>query len=138
MKFSLIASALLAVAAAQYGAPAEESCSAVVTVTVTEYVPQFTLSSQSRPTNNQTRTAKHTPSAPASHKPTGPAPYPTTAVPKPSVPAVGTGYPPKPSGTASPSGTGAYSAPPSQFTGAASSLKVGGALAAGAVAALFL
>jgi hypothetical protein len=64
----------------------------------------------------------------------------------------GTGYPIKPTGypislpsplpsgtgTAAPSGTGAYSAPPSQFTGAASSLKVGGALAAGAVAALFL
>jgi hypothetical protein len=59
----------------------------------------------------------------------------------PSAPA-GTGYPvlggAKPSGAASPSGTGAYSAPPSQFTGAASSLKVAGALAAGAVAALFL
>jgi hypothetical protein len=38
MKFSIIASALIAVAAAQYGTPAEESCSAVVTVTVTEYV----------------------------------------------------------------------------------------------------
>jgi hypothetical protein len=44
----------------------------------------------------------------------------------------------KPSGTAAPSGTGAYSAPPSQFTGAASNLKVGGALAAGAVVAMFL
>lgn len=44
----------------------------------------------------------------------------------------------KPSGTAAPSGTGAYSAPPSQFTGAASSVKVGGVMAAGAVVALFL
>jgi hypothetical protein len=38
MKFSIIASALIAVAAAQYGTPADESCSTVVTVTVTEYV----------------------------------------------------------------------------------------------------
>jgi hypothetical protein len=60
-------------------------------------------------------------------------------------PPAGTGYPSKPvmggakpSGTAAPSGTGAYSAPPSQFTGAASNLKVGGALAAGAVVAMFL
>jgi hypothetical protein len=53
---------------------------------------------------------------------------------------VGTGSPSSPvmGGGAKPSGTGAYSAPPSQFTGAASSLKVGGVLAAGAVAALFL
>lgn len=61
----------------------------------------------------------------------------------PSVPAVpvGTGYPVVPSGSggvAKPTGTGAYSAPPSQFTGAASSLKVGGALVAGAFAAVFL
>jgi hypothetical protein len=86
----------------------------------------------------------NTPSAPASHAVTGPAPYPTVVVP--SAPA-GTGYPAappagtgaaQPSGTAAPSGTGAYSAPPSQFTGAASSIKVGGALAAGAFAALFL
>jgi hypothetical protein len=101
--------------------------------------------------------AQNTPSAPASHAVTGPAPYPTSVVvpvpsmpagtgypveggskPVPSVPA-GTGYPSSPvMGGAKPSGTGAYSAPPSQFTGAASSLKVGGALAAGAVAALFL
>lgn len=99
---------------------------------------------------------KHVPSAPVSHPANGPAPYPTTyAHPEPSKPA-GTGYPsgtgpvsmpspivptggyPHPSGSAKPSGTGAYSAPPSQFTGAASNLKVGGALAAGAVAALFL
>jgi hypothetical protein len=88
----------------------------------------------------------NTPSAPASHAVTGPAPYPTTyAVPGPPAPPAGTGYPSspveggaQPSGTAAPSGTGAYSAPPSQFTGAASSLKVGGALAAGAFAALFL
>ncbi|KAF2829941.1 hypothetical protein CC86DRAFT_403274 [Ophiobolus disseminans] len=136
MQFSIFAfaSALLAVAAAQYGAPAEESCAAVVTVTVTS-------------------TLKHVPSAPASHPATGPAPYPSTwAVPASSAPAgtgypskpVGTGYPSvplgasKPTGTAAPSGTGAYSAPPSQFTGAASGLKVGGALAAGAVVALFL
>ncbi|KAH7075427.1 hypothetical protein BKA63DRAFT_565509 [Paraphoma chrysanthemicola] len=131
MKFSIIASALIAVAAAQYGTPAEESCSAVVTVTVTE-------------------TLKHTPLAPSSHAATGPAPYPTTYAPKPSAP-VGTGYPVVPGsskvpldltktsvGTAAPSGTGAYSAPPTQFTGAASHIKVGGALAAGAVAALFL
>ncbi|KAF2036231.1 hypothetical protein EK21DRAFT_83933 [Setomelanomma holmii] len=121
MKFSIIASALIAVAAAQYG---EESCSAVVTVTITE-------------------TLKHTPLAPSSLPATGPAPYPTTYAP---APPVGTGYSSKVPldltktsvGTAAPSGTGAYSAPPSQFTGAASSLKVGGALAAGAVAALFL
>jgi len=92
---------------------------------------------------------KHVPSAPASLPVGGPAPYPTTAVPMPSVPA-GTGYPSMPAGTgspstplgatgtAAPSGTGAYSAPPSQFTGAASGLKVGGAIAAGALAALFL
>jgi hypothetical protein len=88
----------------------------------------------------------NTPSAPASHAVTGPAPYPTTvAALSPPAP-VGTGYPlspveggaAQPSGTAAPSGTGAYSAPPSQFTGAASSIKVGGALAVGAFAALFL
>lgn len=39
MRFSVVAASLVAVAAAQYGAPAaEESCSAAVTVTVTEYV----------------------------------------------------------------------------------------------------
>jgi hypothetical protein len=98
--------------------------------------------------NNTSRTLKHTPLAPSSHAATGPAPYPTTYAPKPSAP-VGTGYPVSSGkvpldltktsvGTAAPSGTGAYSAPPTQFTGAASHIKVGGALAAGAVAALFL
>jgi hypothetical protein len=42
MRFTLIATSLIAAAAAQYGAPAaaagEETCSAMVTVTVTEYV----------------------------------------------------------------------------------------------------
>jgi len=41
MKFSIIISALIVVAAAQYGTPAEESCAAVVTVTVTEYDSPF-------------------------------------------------------------------------------------------------
>ncbi|KAH8708582.1 hypothetical protein GQ44DRAFT_714988 [Phaeosphaeriaceae sp. PMI808] len=44
----------------------------------------------------------------------------------------------KPTVSMKPSGTGAFSAPPTQFTGAASHIKVGGALAAGAMAALFL
>lgn len=39
MRFTIIAASLIAAVAAQYGAPAaEESCSALVTVTVTEYV----------------------------------------------------------------------------------------------------
>ncbi|EAT76955.1 hypothetical protein HBI56_201750 [Parastagonospora nodorum] len=125
MKFFAAIAAFAAVAAAQYSAaPVESSCSAVVTVTVTEVKP-------------------HLPSAPATHAATGPAPYPTVPA-VPSVP-VGTGVPSspvlggsKPSGTASPSGTGSVSAPPSQFTGAASNLKVGGAMAAGAIVALFL
>ncbi|KAL6703568.1 hypothetical protein ACN47E_009513 [Coniothyrium glycines] len=127
MRFFAAAAALVAVAAAQYSA--DETCSAVVTVTVTE-------------------TLKHTPSAPAGTgpAPTGPAPYPTTASIHPSVP-VGTGRPvetPLAStvGTIAPpagTGTGASSAPYPEFTGAASGLKVGGALAGvGAVAALFL
>lgn len=85
----------------------------------------------------------HTPSAPASLAVTAPAPYPTgssAAVP-PVVP-TGTGVStPLASevGTVAPSGTGAYSAPVSEFTGAASNVKVGGFVAGvGAVAALFL
>ncbi|KAH7399101.1 hypothetical protein DE146DRAFT_678171 [Phaeosphaeria sp. MPI-PUGE-AT-0046c] len=131
MKFFAAIAALAAVASAHYSAApiAEESCASIVTVTVTSLLPM------------------NTPSAPATHVVvTGPAPYPTTAVGMP--PVVGTGYPSKPSkpvegaahpsGTAAPSGTGAYSAPPTQFTGAAANIKVGGALAAGAFAALFL
>jgi hypothetical protein len=83
----------------------------------------------------------HTPSAPASLAVTAPAPYPTGSAATPVVP-TGTGVStPLASeiGTAAPSGTGAYSAPPSEFTGAASHVKVGGFVAGvGAVAALFL
>ncbi|CAO2650888.1 Nn.00g091850.m01.CDS01 [Neocucurbitaria sp. VM-36] len=138
MRFFTIAASLIAVAAAQYSA--EETCDVVTTVTVTE-------------------TLKHTPSAPSAYAPTAPAPYPTTGyssapapVPSgtgyPSVPEAseysapppaGTGYPVMPSGTASPSGTGASSAPYPEFTGAASGLKVGGVMmGAAGVAALFL
>lgn len=130
MKFFAAIAAFAAVASAHYSAApapvAEESCASVVTVTVTSLLPH------------------NTPSAPATHAVTGPAPYPTPiSVEYPA----GTGYPGKPSkpvgaaspsGTAAPSGTGAYSAPPSQFTGAAANIKVGGAIAAGAFAALFL
>ena len=81
----------------------------------------------------------HTPSAPVSLAVTAPAPYPTG----PAVPVVPTGGVSTPLastvGTAKPTGTGSYSSPPSEFTGAASSVKVGGALAGIAgVAALFL
>ncbi|KAI4625654.1 hypothetical protein J4E80_002786 [Alternaria sp. BMP 0032] len=130
MRFTIIAASLVAVAAAQYGAPAaEESCSAAVTVTVTE-------------------TMQHTPVAPSMSS----AYYPTTAPMAPSsapvmggtgvpmVPdasSVGTGYA-MPTGTAAPTGS-MTGPPPSEFTGAASGLKVGGALAGvGAVAAFFL
>ncbi|KAJ4985353.1 hypothetical protein SVAN01_09108 [Stagonosporopsis vannaccii] len=123
MKFSIIAASLIAAVAAQ---SSDEVCSGAVTVTVTE-----TLSY-----------GVHTPSAPASLAVTAPAPYPTgsgAAVP-PVVP-TGTVLTPLPSevGTVAPSGTGAYSAPVSEFTGAASNVKVGGFVAGvGAVAALFL
>ncbi|KAH7392502.1 hypothetical protein BKA66DRAFT_567840 [Pyrenochaeta sp. MPI-SDFR-AT-0127] len=137
MRFFTIAATLVAVAAAQYGA--EETCDSVVTITVTQ-------------------TLKHTPSAPAPVAPTAPAPYPTTGYPVAPVPS-GTGYPsvpeaseysaPPPAGTgystrvpagsAKPTGTGASSVPYPEFTGAASSLKMGGVVAGvGAVAALFL
>lgn len=131
MKFFAAIATFAAVASAHYSAPApvaEESCASIVTVTVTSLLPH------------------NTPSAPATHAVTGPAPYPTpVSVEYPA----GTGYPGKPSkpvmggaaspsGTAAPSGTGAYSAPPTQFTGAAAHVKVGGAIAAGAFAALFL
>jgi hypothetical protein len=146
MQFFTVIAAFASVAAAHYGAaPVEESaCSAVVTVTVTSYVFSHYSNTISSSNNCNSLLPHNTPSAPASHAVTGPAPYPTVVVP--SSPA-GTGYPvappagtgaAHPSGTAAPSGTGAYSAPPSQFTGAASSIKVGGALAAGAFAALFL
>ncbi|KAF2847195.1 hypothetical protein T440DRAFT_214612 [Plenodomus tracheiphilus IPT5] len=130
MRFFAIAATFAAVAVAQYSAAPEETCSASVTITVTE-------------------TLKHTPSAPGVVAPTGPAPYPTSAVVVvPSVPA-GTGYPSSvatplggtgvPSGTAAPSGTGASSAPYPEFTGAASSVKVGGLMAGvGAVVAMLL
>lgn len=127
MRFFTIAATLVAVVAAQYGA--EETCDSVVTVTVTQ-------------------TLKHTPSAPAPVAPTAPAPYPTTGYPVAPVPS-GTGYPSVPeaseystrvpAGSAKPTGTGASSAPYPEFTGAASSLKMGGVAAGvGAVAAFFL
>jgi hypothetical protein len=57
MRFTLIATSLIAAVAAQYGAPAaaggDETCSAMVTVTVTEYVspisPYIPTSSQPSP-----------------------------------------------------------------------------------------
>ncbi|KAF2624109.1 hypothetical protein BU25DRAFT_450804 [Macroventuria anomochaeta] len=124
MKFTIIAATLVAAVAAQYS---EEVCSGAVTVTVTE-----TLSY-----------GIHTPSAPASLAVTAPAPYPTGSAGVPPVVPTGTALTPLASevasGTAAPSGTGAYSAPVSEFTGAASNLKVGGMVAGvGAVAALFL
>ena len=85
----------------------------------------------------------HTPSAPVSLAVTAPAPYPTGSAAYPPVVPTGTALTPLASeagsGTVAPSGTGAYSAPVSEFTGAASNLKVGGVVAGvGAVAALFL
>jgi hypothetical protein len=85
----------------------------------------------------------HTPSAPASLAVTAPAPYPTGSAALPPVVPTGTALTPlaseAASGTAAPSGTGAYSAPVSEFTGAASGLKLGGvAVGVGAFAALFL
>jgi hypothetical protein len=81
---------------------------------------------------------QHIPSAPVSLAVTAPAPYPTGGASYAVVP-TGTALTPLASGAAAPSGTGAYSAPASEFTGAASGLKVGGMVAGvGAVAALFL
>jgi hypothetical protein len=145
MKFSIVAASLVALAAAHNLPAPEETCSASVTVTVTHYA--------SAP-------PQHTPSAPASLAVTDPAPYPTGPAapiggdntPLPSVaPSSGVAPPAGPiggeqtplpsvvvSGTAAPTGTGSYSAPPTEFTGAASGLKAGSALAGiGAVAALF-
>lgn len=102
-------------------APPADECSAVVTETVYVTVP-----------------AGHLPSAPGSAAPTLP-PYPTTGAPYPSVAASGTGVKVISTGAAVATGTGAYSAPPSQFTGAASNVQVGGLVAGvGALAALFL
>jgi hypothetical protein len=153
MRFTIIAASLVAAVAAQYGAPAEESCSAVVTVTVTEYVYPHPPIHQSNTVILTTplRTLAHTPVAPSMSS----AYYPTTTpmaatsapvmggtgVPMvPDASSVGTGYPmvPMPSGTAAPSGN--MTVPPTpEFTGAASGFKVGGALAGvGAVVALLL
>ncbi|RMZ74219.1 hydrolase [Pyrenophora seminiperda CCB06] len=100
------------VAAHYPAAEADASCAAPVTVTVTE-------------------TAGHIPVAPTSM-----VPYYPTAVSSlvPEASTVGT------IGTIAPTGTGAVTSPPvPQFTGAASGLKVGGALAGvGAVAAFLL
>ncbi|KAF1917142.1 hypothetical protein BDU57DRAFT_449389 [Ampelomyces quisqualis] len=128
MKFFTVMAAFAGLAAATFP-DAEETdmdstCAPTVTVTVTEC-------------------ASHTPVPPTSLAVTDSAPYPT-GYPA-ANPPFGTGSPldpvlggALPSGTAAPSGTGAYSAPPAEFTGAASSIKVGGALAAGAIAAMFL
>lgn len=149
MRFTIIAASLIAAVAAQYGAPAaEESCSAAVTVTVTEYVSSSHYSSYNLMLTTIPRTMQHTPVAPSMSS----AYYPTTAPMAPSsapvmggtgvpmVPdasSVGTGYA-MPTGTAAPTGS-MTGPPPSEFTGAASGLKVGGALAGvGAVAAFFL
>ncbi|KAF1938880.1 hypothetical protein EJ02DRAFT_514213 [Clathrospora elynae] len=130
MRFTIIAASLVAAVAAHYGVPTEESCGALVTVTVTA-------------------TLAHTPVAPSSLAPYYPTTTPAVVVPVvptgtgvPAVPEVstvgGTGVPVA-SGTAAPSGTGSATAPYPLFTGAASSLKIGGALAGvGAVAAFFL
>ncbi|KZM21402.1 uncharacterized protein EKO05_0006163 [Ascochyta rabiei] len=128
MNFSIIVATLIAAVAAQ---ASDDTCSAPITVTVTE-----TLSYGIR-----------TPSAPASLAVTAPAPYPTGSAALPPVVPTSAASTPLPSvasyGTASPSGTGAYSAPVSEFTGAAANLKVGGVVAGvgagvGAFAALFL
>ncbi|KAF1924742.1 uncharacterized protein M421DRAFT_8601 [Didymella exigua CBS 183.55] len=121
MKFSIIAATLIAAVAAQ---SSDEVCSAPVTVTVTETI----------------SVGIHTPSAPASLAVTAPAPYPTGSVVVPPVAPTGASTPlASEVGTVAPSGTGAYSAPVSEFTGAASHAKVGGFVAGvGAVAALFL
>ena len=163
IKFSIVAASLVALAAAHNLPAAEESCSASVTITVTQYA--YVASFPSRRvhplTNRRSAPPQHTPSAPASLAITDPAPYPTgpagpiggEQTPLPSAPC-SSGVAPPPagpiggeqtplpsvatSGTAAPTGTGSYSAPPSEFTGAASGLKVGSALAGvGAVAALF-
>ncbi|KAH7117126.1 hypothetical protein B0J11DRAFT_583819 [Dendryphion nanum] len=122
--------AILAIAGTALAAGAYDTCS-VVTVTKTVTLPQ------------------HTPSGPGKPGPTAPAPYPTSGAPYPSskvsskpssaVKPYPTAPAPSGSGVPKPSGTGAYSPKPPQFTGAASGLKVGGALAGvGAVAAFFL
>lgn len=113
--------------------PLSEECSAIVTVTATVTLPY----------------GQHTPVAPGTTATE--APYPTTEVSPelptgtgyPAPPAAGTGYPvvPAPSGTGAPapSGTGAYNPGYPEFTGAASSLNIGGFVAGvGAFAAFFL
>ncbi|EUC36061.1 hypothetical protein COCCADRAFT_89192 [Bipolaris zeicola 26-R-13] len=119
MRFTIIAASLVAAVAAQYPA-ASETCAAPVTVTVT-------------------KTLGHTPVAPSSgsaYYPTTVAVYPTSTPLVPEASTVISGAPPAVSGTAAPTGTGA---PIPEFTGAASSIKVGSALAGlGAVAALLL
>ncbi|KAG9185608.1 hypothetical protein G6011_06939 [Alternaria panax] len=125
MRFSIVAASLVAAVAAQYPSASEEVCSAAVTVTVTE-------------------TLAHTPVAPSGSS----VYYPTTAATPSSVaPVMGgtmvpdassVGTAPVAVGTAAPTGSGT-GAPYPEFTGAASSFKVGGALAGVAgVAALFL
>ncbi|KAF2689646.1 hypothetical protein K458DRAFT_384277 [Lentithecium fluviatile CBS 122367] len=143
MKFFAVAAAFVAAVSAQYSALPTEECSAIVTVTETVTLPY----------------GQHTPVAPGT-TPATQAPYPTTEVSPelpsgtgyPPAPPAGTGYPappagtgypvvPAPSGTGAPapSGTGAYTSTYPEFTGAASSLNVGGFVAGvGAVAALFL
>ncbi|KAF2708462.1 hypothetical protein K504DRAFT_468797 [Pleomassaria siparia CBS 279.74] len=117
MQFFAVVASLLAVASAQYSAAEESACGTVV-VTVT--VPYG-----------------HVPTGPASTGatippyPTGSAPYPSVVVPA----ASGTGVvvpPVVPAGTAAPSGTGVYTAPVPEFTGAASAVRVP-AFAAGLV-----
>ncbi|KAF2130785.1 hypothetical protein P153DRAFT_355622 [Dothidotthia symphoricarpi CBS 119687] len=127
MRFSIIAASFIAAVAAQSSAVVDETCSAISTITVTATITAY---------------PSHTPSAPGSltvpyltsavSVPLGgtAAPYPSVAV---SVPAGGVASP-VPSGTAAASGTGSYSAPTSEFTGAASGLKVGAAAFAGVVA----
>ncbi|PVI07239.1 hypothetical protein DM02DRAFT_622590 [Periconia macrospinosa] len=134
MKFFAIASFLVAaVSASTYSAlpAADEDCS-VVYVTKTVTLPA----------------GVHTPVPVASTAAVIP-PYPTAKAPYPVVPAP-SGVAPSgsvpgaalPTGTAAapkPSGTGAYSVPPGEFTGSASGFKAGGALAGvAAVAAFFL
>jgi hypothetical protein len=119
MKFFAVAATFIAAVAANTY-PVSECV--VTTVTVTETMPYVS----------------HTPSAPGSAAPTIP-PYPTSEAPYPTTVVYPTGGYPSGTGAPAPSGTGAYNPPPADYTGAASSLNIGGFVAGvGAFAALLL
>lgn len=162
MKFFAVAATFVAAAAASYGyepLPVEE-CSAIVTVTTTvtlpygqhtPVVPGVPATSAPYPTTEAyppappAGTGYPAPPAPpaaGTGYPMPPAPPAGTGYPMPPAPPAGTGYPvPYPTGTGAPkpSGTGVYHPGYPEFTGAASSINVGGFVAGvGAIAAMFL